>query len=99
MINRYLELKEFINEVIMENKRSSHSNFLLVDEDDETKITKYLIDLLKPFQETTVIISGQNYLTNGLIIPSVYLILNQLKIKPSNDGFLNVLNYYLNKYP
>lgn len=52
----------------------------------ELEIVGDLIQLLKPFQELTVLISGSQYVTSSIVLPAVTRLMEMLMLYEPNNG-------------
>jgi len=65
--------------------RRKYSHELLTE--IELNIIEDFIDLLKPFQELTVLISGSKYVTSSIVLPALTRLMEVLHIYKSRHGF------------
>ena len=87
MLERVLEQQQALYAVLMENKEK-HLRALLPDA-GEWGVIEDLISILKPFSDTTQVLSGSKYPTISLLAPILYkLIYKTLKVEDEDSIIL-----------
>lgn len=88
MLQRLVELRPFINDIINRNPKAP-----LMLTASELEDINELIALLEPFEAATKKVSGENYLTSSLAIPIVSIITSELNsMTPTKPTAITVLN-------
>ena len=70
MLERLIELQRAITVVLVDavlTPKKDHRDLLLSDQ--QWALAKELVDLLQKFEETTMVVSGQKYVTMSLLLP------------------------------